>query len=132
MELRAMGPEAAGNEPSAIGRYADSPGAAADFFECGGAVPAESVGDGEADRSGRGELDALVDRVSAAGLTPYAASITPRDVATVGFEAVRVAVPGAQPLFVDVDDPIFGERARTVPEELGFEADPDRAPHPFP
>jgi ribosomal protein S12 methylthiotransferase accessory factor len=132
MELRAMGSEAAADEPSAIGRYADSPGAAADFFECGGPVPADSVGDGESDRSGRAELDALVERVSAAGLTPYAAPITPRDVAAIGFEAVRVAVPGAQPLFVDVDDPLFGERARTVPAELGFESDTERAPHPFP
>jgi ribosomal protein S12 methylthiotransferase accessory factor len=47
-----------------------------------------------------------------------------------GFEAVRVLVPGAQPLFTG--EPYFGERARTVPEALGFEPRLDRPIHPFP
>jgi len=38
--------------------------------------------------------------------------------------------PGAQPLFLG--DPFFGERARAVPADLGFEFTPDRPHHPFP
>jgi ribosomal protein S12 methylthiotransferase accessory factor len=47
-----------------------------------------------------------------------------------GFRAVRVLVPSAQPLFFD--DPYFGDRARSVPDELGFAAELDREHHPFP
>ena len=47
-----------------------------------------------------------------------------------GFEAVRVVIPSAQPLFTG--DPYFGERSRRVPESLGFEPDLDREYHPFP
>jgi ribosomal protein S12 methylthiotransferase accessory factor len=39
-------------------------------------------------------------------------------------------VPAAQPLFTG--EPYFGERARTVPEALGFEPRLDRPIHPFP
>jgi ribosomal protein S12 methylthiotransferase accessory factor len=132
-ELRSMGPDGAAEEPTAIGRYAETPGAARRFFEGDGPVPAGSVGDdGAADLAGEAELDALVGAVGDAGLTPYAADLTPRDVAAAGFSVVRVAVPGAQPLFVDVDDPVFGDRARSVPADMGFEADLDGPPHPFP
>ena len=71
-----------------------------------------------------------IDAVTDAGLTPYAARVTTRDVAALGFETVRVLVPGAQPLFTD--DAVFGERARTVPESLGFEPRLDRRHHPYP
>jgi ribosomal protein S12 methylthiotransferase accessory factor len=68
--------------------------------------------------------------MDAAGLEAYAASVTSRDVERLGFTAVRVLSPSAQPLFVD--EPVFGDRARTVPEDLGFEPRLDRAFHPYP
>jgi ribosomal protein S12 methylthiotransferase accessory factor len=129
MELRAMGPEAAAAEEGAIGRYADLPDAAREFLDAPATVPAADVGPDEVPR-GRAELDAVVDRVTDAGLAGYASRLTPRDVDALGFEAVRVLVPAAQPLFVG--DPFFGDRARTVPGELGFEPRLDRDFHPFP
>jgi len=129
MELRSMGRSEASEEDGAIGAFADFPRAAADFLDAGGPVPARSVGPGRVP-TGEDRLRALVDRIDAAGLTPYAARVTTRDVAHVGFEAVRVVVPDAQPLFTD--EAVFGERARTVPEALGFEARLDRRHHPYP
>jgi len=129
MELRSMGRQAATDEDGAIGAFADFPGAANAFLDAGGPVPAGSVGP-DAVPTGEARVEALVDRVADAGLTPYAARITTRDVDAVGFEAVRVVVPGAQPLFTD--DPAFGERAREVPERLGFEPRLDRRHHPYP
>ncbi|MFB6267516.1 MAG: bacteriocin biosynthesis protein SagD, partial [Halodesulfurarchaeum sp.] len=86
--------------------------------------------DGNRDRDREAELSMVVDRVTDTGLSAYAARVTPRDVAHLGFEAVRVVVPSAQPLFVD--EPYFGERARTVPTALGFEPRLDREFHPYP
>ncbi|MFW5918699.1 MAG: YcaO-like family protein [Halanaeroarchaeum sp.] len=129
MELRNMGPEQAANAEGAIARYADYPREVREFTETSGTVAADTVGL-EEPLSGTDELDALLERVSTAGLDAYAARITPRDVASVGFEAVRVLVPGAQPLFVS--EPFFGERARTVPRELGYEPRLDRPFHPYP
>ena len=127
-ELRGMGREGAREESGAIGRYADLPSAAADFIDADAAVPAASVSSPEL--SGEAELGAGLDRLGDAGLDAYAARLTTRDVAALGFEAVRVLVPAAQPLFLG--DAYFGERARTVPEGLGFEARLDREHHPFP
>jgi ribosomal protein S12 methylthiotransferase accessory factor len=79
---------------------------------------------------GRAELDALLDRLEAAGLEGYGARLTPRDVESLGFEAIRVVVPGAQPLFTD--EAYFGERARTVPGTFGYEPRLDREHHPYP
>jgi ribosomal protein S12 methylthiotransferase accessory factor len=129
MELRGMGPEGAADAAGAIGRYADLPSAAERFVETEGAVPAESVGPDDLP-AGEDALDAVLDRLDDADLTAYASRTTTRDVAELGFEAVRVLVPGAQPLFFD-EGP-FGERARTVPEEMGFEPRLDRDHHPFP
>ncbi|NHN48452.1 bacteriocin biosynthesis protein SagD [Halostella sp. JP-L12] len=129
MELRSMGPEESAEDPSAIARYAEYPPAAEAFVDPGGAVPSERVGPANAP-DGEAELDALIDRLGEADLTPYAARLTPRDVAAVDLEAVRVLVPGAQPLFTG--DPVFGERARTVPADLGFEPRLDREHHPYP
>jgi ribosomal protein S12 methylthiotransferase accessory factor len=127
-ELRGMGPEGAREESGAIGRYADLPSAAADFIDADAAVPAASVSSPEL--SGEVELEAVLDRLDDAGLEAYAARLTTRDVAALGFEAVRVLVPSAQPLFLG--EAYFGERARTVPEGLGFEARLGRGHHPFP
>jgi ribosomal protein S12 methylthiotransferase accessory factor len=129
MELRSMGPEAAADESGAIGRYAEFPTAAREFVDPETTVPADSVGPAEVP-AGEAELAAVVDRVTGAGLSPYAARTTTRDVASLGFEAVRAVVPSAQPLFTD--EATFGERAREVPGELGFEPRLDREHHPFP
>jgi len=129
MELRSMGRAAAAEESGEIGRYADFPAPVQDFVAVDGAIPVEGVGP-DAVPDGAAELDALVRRVDAVDLTPYAARLTPRDVERAGFEAVRVLVPGAQPLFTD--EPFFGDRARSVPESLGFEPRLDRPFHPYP
>lgn len=129
MELRNMGPDGAATVEGAIARYADYPREVRSFTETSGTVDADAVGI-ETAVSGVEELDALLDRVGQAGLDAYAARITPRDVQSIGFEAVRVLVPAAQPLFVS--DPFFGERAKTVPRELGYEPRLDRPFHPYP
>ena len=129
LELRRMGPERAAEESGAIGPYADFPEAARSFVDPETTVPASDVGPATVPE-GPAELDAVVERVEEAGLDAYGARLTPRDVEHLGFEAVRVVVPKAQPLFTD--DPYFGVRADEVPEQLGFEPAPDRRHHPFP
>jgi ribosomal protein S12 methylthiotransferase accessory factor len=128
MELRTMGADRAAEEEGAIGRYADFPREARRFVDAKGTVRASELG--EIPTAGKSELRTVVERLSDVGLDAYAARITPRDVQSVGFEAVRVLVPEAQPLFTG--DPFFGDRARTVPPELGFEPRLDYAYHPFP
>ncbi|WP_435358852.1 YcaO-like family protein [Haloarchaeobius sp. DFWS5] len=129
MELRSMGRAGATDEPGAIAAFADFPSAAADFLDVSGPVPATSVGPDEVP-TGEDAVTELVPRLDDVGLTPYAVRLTPPDVAAAGFEAVRVVVPGAQPLFTD--DPAFGERAEAVPASLGFEARLNRRHHPYP
>ncbi|MFC4552604.1 YcaO-like family protein, partial [Halorussus sp. GCM10023401] len=128
-ELRSMGREDAADADGAIGRYADFPDPAREFVDAETAIPSASVGPSEPPE-GTAELDAVLDRLADADLTAFAARLTTRDLASLGFEAVRVLVPDAQPLFTG--DSFFGERARTVPAELGFEFRPDREPHPYP
>ncbi|MFB6111476.1 MAG: YcaO-like family protein [Halobacteriaceae archaeon] len=129
MELRALGRADAADAGPAVARYADDPDQVRELIEPAPTLPAGDVGPRDPP-TGRTAVRTLVDRVSAAGVAAYAARLTARDVAALGFEAVRVLVPGAQPLFVD--EPVFGDRARTVPEELGYEPRVDRASHPFP
>ena len=129
MELREMGPEGASQESTAIGRYADFPREAREFVSVDTELPADSVGPGTIPE-GEAELEALIERVTDAGLSAYAAGLTTRDVARAGFEVVRVLVPKAQPLFTG--DRYFGERARTVPREMGYRPRLDRPPHPYP
>jgi ribosomal protein S12 methylthiotransferase accessory factor len=128
MELRGMGPERAAAASGAIGRYADLPGTASSFLDTGATVDAGDISTEVPD--GEAELDAVLDRLAAADLTAYAARTTTRDVATLGFEAVRVLVPAAQPLAFG--EMYFGERAETAPASLGFEPRLDREHHPFP
>ncbi len=128
-ELRGMGPEDAADALGAIGTYAEEPGEAADFIEFDTAVPGDSVGP-ETVPTGASELDVVCDRLGDAGLESYAARLTTRDVEQLGFEAVRVVVPSAQPLTFGT--PTFGDRANTVPEALGFEPTLSRDHHPFP
>jgi len=129
MELRAMGPDRASEEDGAIGTYADFPREVRGFVDPETTVPASEVGPDEVPDS-EAELDAVLGALADADLDAYAARLTPRDVEQAGFEAVRVLVPGAQPLFVS--EPFFGERARQVPRELGFQARLDKPFHPFP
>lgn len=129
MELRAMGPEDASEEDGAIGKYADFPPEVHDFVDPDTTIPAADVGPA-APPTGTDELDAILDALADADLDAYAAGLTTRDLERAGFESVRVLVPEAQPLFVD--QPFFGERAESVPEQLGFESKLDRAFHPFP
>lgn len=129
MELGGMGPEAAGDALGAIGRYADFPDAVEAYVDPETTIPGDSAGPDDPPE-GTDELQAVLYRVVDAGLGAYAARTTTRDVAHLGFEAVRVLVPAAQPLcFGSV---YFGERARRVPEKLGFSPELDRDHHPFP
>ncbi|MFD1569225.1 YcaO-like family protein [Halorubrum laminariae] len=127
-ELRSMGEAAAADQGAAIGRHADFPAETGAFFDPDATVPAESLGAETA--TGTAELSAVVERVEAVGLDPYVARITTRDLAALGFEAVRVLAPGAQPLFTG--DPFFGDRASDVPRSMGFEPTLDAEYHPFP
>ncbi|MWV64865.1 bacteriocin biosynthesis protein SagD [Halorubrum sp. JWXQ-INN 858] len=127
-ELRSMGPETAAEGSAAIGRHADFPEATRAFFDPDASVPLAGLGEPALD--GADELAAVVDRVGAVGLDAYVARTTTRDLVALGFEAVRVLVPRAQPLFTG--DPFFGDRARAVPESMGFEPVLDRTYHPFP
>ncbi len=128
MELRAMGSDQAAEEKAAIGEYADFPEPAQQLVDLETRIPIDSLG--EPDLSGEPELEAVCERLAAVGLDSYAARLTTRDVEALGFEAFRVVVPSAQPLFTG--EPYFGERARSVPESLGFEADLARPYHPYP
>jgi len=129
MELRSMGPDEAADQSGAIGAYAEFPEEAQAFLDAGGPVPADSVGPDDPP-TGTAELDAVVERATEADLTPYGVRLTPRDLDRIGFEVVRVLAPSAQPLFTG--DPVFGDRARSVPEDLGFEPRLDRRLHPYP
>lgn len=128
MELRSMGHEDAADADGAIGEYADFPETAQEFVAVETEIPSASVGPD--DVSGESELDTVLDKLDASNLDAYAARLTPRDVETVGFEGVRVLLPDAQPLFTG--EPFFGERAKTIPTELGFECRLGREPHPYP
>jgi ribosomal protein S12 methylthiotransferase accessory factor len=129
VELRGMGPERADQAGGAIGEYASFPPTVESFVEGETTIPAASLR-GEETPAGETALAATLERLDAAGLSAYAARTTTRDVAALGFEAVRILVPGAQPLFLA--EPYFGDRAETVPEELGFEPRLGRDHHPFP
>ena len=129
MELRSIGRDEAGDAGAWIGEYASFPSAARDLIDVEKTVTAASVGP-ENPPEGAAAVDALVERAVEAGLTPYAARVTARDVEEIGFEAVRVVIPEAQPLFTD--EPYFGDRAETVPADLGYEPVLDREPHPYP
>ena len=127
-ELRSMGQDAADDAGAAIGHHAACPPETAAFFDPAATVDAEGIG--EPDLDGSAALETVVERVQAAELSPVVARLTTRDLATLGFEAVRVLVPGAQPLFTG--EPFFGARARDVPRSMGYEPALDRPYHPFP
>ena len=126
-ELDSMGPERAAAQEAAVGRYAEFPSAVREFVDAPATVAASDVTESV---PGDERVDTLLARLAAADLSAYAVRLTTADLAALGFEAVRVVVPGAQPLFTA--EPFFGERAESVPAELGFEPRLDRAFHPFP
>ena len=127
-ELRSMGEAAADEESAAIGHHADFPAETRAFFDPDTSIVADGLG--EAGPSGVDELTAVIDRVQPTGLEPYIVRVTTRDLATLGFEAVRVLIPGAQPLFTG--EPFFGDRASDVPRSMGFEPTLEGEYHPFP
>ena len=129
MELRGMGPEGAADERGAIGEYASFPENARQFVDVDETIQAKRVGPDPVP-TGPEAVETLVSSTTDVGLTPYAVKLTTRDVETLGFEAVRVVVPEAQPL--STRDPFFSERAETVPTDLGFEPWLDRSFHPYP
>ncbi|WP_266078003.1 YcaO-like family protein [Haladaptatus caseinilyticus] len=126
-ELNLMGPDEAANAEGSIAHYADFPEPVRAFVSPDTTIPSESVGN--AVPSGIDELHTVVSRAAEA-FSVYGARLTTRDVETLGFEAVRVLAPEAQPLFTD--EAFFGERARVVPDALGFDPKLDREPHPYP
>jgi ribosomal protein S12 methylthiotransferase accessory factor len=129
VELRGMGPDRAATASGRVGHYAEFPEAAASFLDVASSVPAHSLTPDEVP-TGPAELSRVIDHVADADMTPYAVRLTTRDVDELGFEAVRVLVRGAQPLFFD--EAYFGERAASVPADLGFELRPEYPHHPFP
>jgi ribosomal protein S12 methylthiotransferase accessory factor len=129
MELRGMGADNAAAAGGSIGHYAGMPDNVASFVDAETTVPADSVGPDNVP-TGRDQFEAVLDRIESADLNAYGVDLTTRDVEALGFGAVRAVVPSAQPLVLG--DPYFGERARSVPETLGFEARLDRDHHPFP
>jgi ribosomal protein S12 methylthiotransferase accessory factor len=129
MELRGMGPDDAAEASGEIGRYADFPESVQSYVDAEGTVPAASVGPDEVP-AGETELSAVLDRLGEADLDAYAVRTTTRDVAHLGFETVRVLVPEAQPLFFG--DAFFGDRAESVPAEMGFQPRLAHDHHPFP
>ena len=127
-ELRRMGKARATRAGGRIGHFASLPDSARAFTDPETTIPATSVASAVPDAEA--ELDALLESLAKVDLDAYAARLTTRDLDVLGFEAVRVLVPEAQPLFID--DPYFGERAESVPASLGFEPRLDREHHPFP
>jgi len=127
-ELRRMGKSGATQAGGRIGHFASLPDSARAFTDPETTIPATSVASDVPDAEGA--LDALLEALEKVDLDAYAARLTTRDLDVLGFEAVRVLVPEAQPLFID--DPYFGERAESVPESLGFEPRLQREHHPFP
>ena len=128
MELAAMGPEGAAAEAPRITDYGSDPGAAREFMSPETILDATSLGSQSTD--GDSSLDNLVERTVQAGMEPIAVTTTTRDLDSLGFHATRILVPTAQPLFTG--SAYFGERAKRIPTELGFEPRLDRDPHPFP
>jgi ribosomal protein S12 methylthiotransferase accessory factor len=84
------------------------------------------------------QLDEVVRRCAAAALEPVAVELTTPDVAAFGLHVVRVAIPGAHPMFMGHRTRALGNpRLYDVPQRLGYrglrmgEAD-NPYPHPFP
>ncbi len=101
---------------------ADRPGSVERFVsETDGRLALDEIG-GDVPQKPLERLDTVRERVEDAGYEVIASNITSPDVMSIGFDAVRVTVPGAQPLHFGLDM-----------RHLGGDVDvsnPD--PHPFP
>jgi ribosomal protein S12 methylthiotransferase accessory factor len=130
MELRSMGPDIAKNQPSAIGVYSNFPKEAQSFIECSDSISSNDISIPTFFESIE-ELSFIMNHLHSLGLHTYSVKLTPPDIAILGFEAVRILVPKAQPLFFGKS--FFGVRARKVPSSLGnFRSRLDRSHHPYP
>ena len=129
MELRGMGPETAEAEETSIGRYSHFPKEVQALVDPDGWVAADVLAPSDP-LAGTDELDRVRQEIESVGLDAYATGLTPVDLEAVGFEAVRVLAPTAQPLFIE--ERCFGSRAREVPRTLGYRPRFDRPPHPYP
>lgn len=129
MELRSMGRTGADGAGAWIGEYSDRNDIGETYAALDARIAASSL---DVDDSSQQKeiLNQIIELVYTVGLDSYVVRLTNRDVMQLGFEVVRVLIPGAQPLFTQ--KPIFAERATTVPQSLGFEPRLDRAPHPYP
>lgn len=127
-ELEQMGQEQAKEEGN-IGTFGSFPRAARPMLETTHTVDATAVGPDD-DLDPAAALELALEHVNAVGLDAYAARVTTRDVAALGFEAVRVLIPEAQPLVKRRAH--MTDRLRTVPRTLGFSPRLDRGPHPYP
>jgi ribosomal protein S12 methylthiotransferase accessory factor len=130
MELRSMGPDIAKNQPSAIGVYSNFPKEAQSFIEYSDSISSNDISISTFFESTE-ELSFIINHLHSLGLHTYSVKLTPPDIAILGFEAVRILVPKAQPLFFEKS--FFGVRARKVPSSLGnFRSRLDRSHHPYP
>ncbi|MDY6775711.1 MAG: YcaO-like family protein [Halobacteria archaeon] len=103
---------------------ADRPGSVERFVsETDGALGLDEIGmGGDVPQKPLDKLDAVRERVEDAGYEVIASNITSPDVTSIGFDAVRVVVPRAQPLH-------FGLDMRRLGGDVDV-SNPD--PHPFP
>ncbi len=130
MELRSMGPEVAKNQPSAIGTYSNFSKEAQSFIECSDSISSNDLSISTFSEPS-GELSSIINHLNSLDLHAYSVKLTPPDIAILGFEAVRILIPEAQPLFFGKS--FFGVRARKVPSSLGnFRSRLDRSHHPYP
>ena len=121
MELEAMGREASAETYEGVARYAEDPSPAFAFLPgSDAALPVDELLGAAPDAP-----EPLIEHLAHHGLMAVAVSVTTGDLRALGFEAVRVVIPAAQPLFVR--DPYFGDRVSTDAAAIH-----DRRPHPFP
>tara|TARA_A100001037_G_C15135849_1_gene631083 strand:+ start:72 stop:1823 length:1752 start_codon:yes stop_codon:yes gene_type:complete len=130
MELRSMGLDIANNQPSSIGYYSSFPKDAKSFLNASNSLLPTDI-DTPLFSDSSEELSFIINHLNSSNLSAYSIRLTPLDIATIGFESVRIVIPEAQPLFFG--KPFFGTRARNVPPSLGnFRSRLDRSPHPYP
>ena len=126
MELRSAGKEKAATLSGKIGHYSNHPDTISEYV---GPDQSISPRNPEHDPQNMG-LQFLLDQISSLGLTAYASRITTVDLDSLSFEAVRVVVPAAQPLFMNTEQ--FSERITTVPNTFGASFMSDHPHHPYP
>ncbi len=130
MELRSMGIDSANKESSSIGAYSTFPKEVKSFITTQNSIMSSELSPPPFETPSE-ELSFILNKLRNLGLPTYSVTITPPDVSLLGFEAVRILIPDAQPLFFG--NSFFGNRARTVPSKLGnYRPRFDRPHHPYP